>query len=136
MHIIRGKSIPFVHASHEEPGKPGSLKKVLATFRDFLPGSRVQMINWAQLPVGLSFRAHYHEDMEEVFIILNGRTSIVVGEEQAEMGKGDLVIIPRKAVHMMKNICDEDVDYVALGVSSGEGGKTVVVEGVNNPITQ
>lgn len=85
------------------------------------------MINWAKLPVNRSFRSHYHEDMEEVFIILKGRAKIRIEDEEAILAKGDLVIIPIQKVHEMKNIGEREIEYLALGVALGKDGKTVVV---------
>ena len=85
------------------------------------------MINWASLAVGCSFKPHYHQDMEEVFIILSGRALIKIENEEGELEKGDAIIIPIGKTHTMKNISDEDVNYVALGISTGQNGETIVV---------
>lgn len=126
MKVIRGSQLEFVPASHEDPGEPGVMKKVLLRKDDFIRGE-VQMINWALLPAGRSFRPHYHEDMQEVFIIVRGRAKITVDDEQAEIGAGDAVVIPVGGIHEMENTGKEDVEYVVVGVSKGERGKTVVV---------
>lgn len=126
MKIIRKKIIPKVPASHEDPKDPGVLKQILLN-RDDLARGRIQMINWATLLPGKSFRNHYHEAMDEVFITLNGEVEITVGEEKETLGKGDAVVIPEGAVHIMKNLTDRDVCYIAIGISRGEDGKTVVV---------
>jgi mannose-6-phosphate isomerase-like protein (cupin superfamily) len=43
------------------------------------------------------------------------------------MGKGEAVVIPPRIVHEMKNAGGEDLEYLAVGISQGKGGKTVVV---------
>ncbi|MEK7543373.1 MAG: cupin domain-containing protein [Patescibacteria group bacterium] len=126
MKIIRLQNFPKVPASHEDPVDPGVLKQILFRRDDLAPG-RIQMINWSTLLPGKSFRSHYHEAMDEVFIILDGEVEISVGEEKAILGKGDAVVIPEKTVHVMKNLTNEEVWYIALGISRGPGGKTVVV---------
>jgi mannose-6-phosphate isomerase-like protein (cupin superfamily) len=126
MRVIRAKELDFVPASHEDQSEPGVLKKVLLRKHDLIDG-QVQMINWALLPAGKSFRAHYHEDMEEVFVIIKGRARITVDEQEEEMEAGDAVVIPFGCVHEMKNIGQESVEYVVVGVSQGTRGKTVVV---------
>lgn len=128
MRIIRGSEISFIPASHEDQENPGVLKRVLATRDDLLDG-RVQMINWASLPAGSSFRPHYHEDMEEVFIILGGRVQVTVGQEADILLPGDAIVISPRKVHEMKNITKTDLEYIVIGISLGQGGKTVVVEG-------
>ncbi len=126
MKIIRFRDLSFIPASHENPKNPGAFKKVLAKKDDLVAG-RVQMINWAKLPIRKSFEKHYHEDMEEIFIILNGKTEIMVNNENDVLEKGDTVIIPIAAVHQMTNLSNEDVNYIAFGVSTEKGGKTINV---------
>jgi mannose-6-phosphate isomerase-like protein (cupin superfamily) len=127
MHIIRGNDIDYIPASHERPDEPGVLKKVLVQAADLIDG-KVQMINWALLPAGKSFQAHYHEDMQEIFILVQGRTQIDIKDESAELNTGDAVFIPVSAVHTMHNPYVEDAAYIAIGITLGRGGKTVVVE--------
>jgi mannose-6-phosphate isomerase-like protein (cupin superfamily) len=127
MHIIRGDKIDYIPASHERPDEPGVLKKVLVQAADLIEG-RVQMINWALLPAGKSFQAHYHEDMQEIFILVQGRTQINIDDESAELNTGDAVFIPVAAVHTMHNPHIEDAAYIVIGITLGQGGKTVVVE--------
>lgn len=126
MKIVRSNLLKFIPASHEDPKSPGVWKKILLGKEDLIKG-RVQMVNWSKLPVGSSFKPHYHQDMEEVFIILRGKVKITVDEEEERMEKGDVVIIPMKKVHEMKNIGNEEVEYLVLGISLEKGGKTVVV---------
>lgn len=126
MKIIRSKQLKFIPASHENQKSPGVWKKILLEKEDLING-RVQMVNWSKLPVGSSFKPHYHQDMEEVFIILKGKAKIKVDKEKELIEKGDVVVIPMKKVHQMENAGKEEVEYLVLGVSLGKGGKTVVV---------
>ena len=126
MKIIRSRDIEVLAASHEDLRSPGVYKRVILEKADFIEG-RIQMVNWAFLPKGKSFRSHYHEDMQEVFIIIKGHVRIIVDSEQVELCKGDTVVIPVGSVHMMENIGKVDVEYIVIGVSKGTGGKTIVV---------
>ncbi len=65
--------------------------------------------------------------MQEVFIILQGKVEINVGEESAVLEKGDVVVIPPLKKHKMNNIGNIDVEYIVVGVSAGNSGKTVTV---------
>ena len=85
------------------------------------------MVNWARMGTGNSFRPHYHQDMEEVFIILKGKARIRIQEEEAELGKEEVVVIPVGQVHEMTNIGNEELEYIVIGISQGKGGKTVVI---------
>ena len=124
MQVIRSKDLKYIAASHEDQDNPGVWKKILFK-KDELVDGRIQMINWAKLPVGKTFQAHFHEDMDEVFIILNGKTSIRINDEEDNLEKGDAVVIPMKHVHQMTNTCAEDVEYVVIGILRGLNGKTI-----------
>ena len=127
MHVVRGSQIGFEPASHEDPNDPGVLKRVLAT-KDHLLNGQVMMVNWSSLPVGKSFQAHYDEDMQEIFIILNGKVVMVVSEYFVELNRGDAILIDPREVHRMENVCDETVEYIVFGISTEADGKTIVVE--------
>ncbi len=127
MHIIRGNEIPFEPASHEDPRNPGVLKRVLAKKSDLIRG-RVQMVNWSRLPQGSSFQSHYHEDMQEVFVMLGGPVEMTVDNESVELNQGDAILIEPREVHKMENLSEGSVDYLVFGISTEEGGQTVVVE--------
>lgn len=125
MKIVRGQDLSWVPASHEDAKNPGVLKKVLFTEKDVIAGGKIQMINWARLNFGKSFIAHYHEDMDEIFIIVSGKVRIKVDKEEEVLEAGDAVLVPMKTIHKMKNIGDEDVNYLVIGVSLDKGGKTI-----------
>jgi len=125
MKIFRLKDMEWVPASHESPQSPSVWKKVLLQKADLAEG-RMQMVNWCRMEPEKAFRAHYHEDMEEIFIILKGQAKILIGGEEAELGEGDAVVIPPREVHEMKNVGGEDLEYLAVGISGGKGGKTIL----------
>jgi mannose-6-phosphate isomerase-like protein (cupin superfamily) len=126
MRVIRTSDKTYVPASHENPLAPGVWKKVLFARDDLQPGT-VQMINWARLPAGSSFAAHYHEDMQETFIIVSGVAEMVVAGETILLGRGDAIAIDAGEIHQMSNRGSADVEYVVVGITGNKGGKTVVV---------
>lgn len=127
MKVVRGSEIQFVPASHEDQSNPGVLKRVLATHADLVNG-QVMMVNWASLPEGSAFQNHYHEDMQEVFIMLGGPVVMTVDGDRTELMAGDAIIIDPREAHKMENASDGDVEYIVFGISLGEGGQTVVAE--------
>lgn len=126
MKVVHGNTLKFIPASHEDAENPGVLKKVLACKEDLIRG-QIQMVNWSHLPAGSEFQLHYHEDMQEVFVMLNGQVEMSIGGKVFELAGGDAVIVDPGEVHQMKNICGQDVQYVVFGVSTETGGQTVVV---------
>ena len=128
MKSILSNASGFVPASHEDPRNPGVLKRVIATKDDFQAG-HVQMLNWACLPARSSFQLHYHEDMQEIFVLLKGEVEMHVGKTMTIMHAGDTVIVAPREPHRMVNCLDEDAEYIVFGISSGQNGKTVVIDG-------
>lgn len=126
MKIVHTTDIETQPASHEDPGAPAVLKKVMLRNQDLIPGN-LQMINWSILLPGKTFRGHFHDNMEEVFIIVKGRAKIMVDEEETEITDGDVVVIPVGSVHSMENPGQDNVDFISLGIAPGKRGKTIVV---------
>ncbi len=127
MKLIHFSARSFVPAGHENPMSPGVLKKVLLEKADLQPG-RIQMINWASLGAGKRFSRHYHEDMQEIFIVVQGAAEVTVAAETVSLRRGDTVVIDPREVHEMRNQGSEAVEYLAIGITSEAGGKTVVVD--------
>jgi mannose-6-phosphate isomerase-like protein (cupin superfamily) len=65
--------------------------------------------------------------MQEIFILVQGSTRIEIEGESAELHTGDAVFVPVAAVHTMHNPGYDDAAYIAIGITLGRGGKTVVV---------
>ena len=130
MQFIPANDSPFIPASHEDPRNPGVLKRVIATRSDFQSG-QVQMLNWAHLPAGMSFQSHYHEDMQEVFVLITGEVTMTCGDCVFTMSPGDTIIVAPGEVHQMQNIGAEAAEYIVFGISSQKGGRTVVVKGID-----
>jgi len=126
MKLIQADDAAFVPASHERPDAPGVLKRVIARATEFQAG-QIQMLNWARLPGRSSFQPHYHEDMQEAFVLVSGRVRMTCDDTSVEMAPGDCVLVEPHEVHCMENLRDSTAEYIVFGVSSGRGGRTVVV---------
>lgn len=51
--------------------------------------------------------AHHHEDNDEVFYVLEGTASLLIGTEWIEATKGTFIRIPAKTTHDFKNQSDK-----------------------------
>ena len=126
MQIFRNGELALEPAAHEDPGNPGCLKKILVHKADVRAG-RLQMVNWVHLKPERAFEAHYHEKITEIFIIIAGRAAIKVEGDRDLLLEGDAVVIPSGAVHTMAAHNGRAVQYLAMGIVHGDGGRTVVV---------
>lgn len=127
MEVTYASDRSYVPAGHEDPRDPGVWKQILFQKADFQAGS-VQMVNWAKMRPGKSFAPHYHEDMQEVFVIVDGVARLTAGDKTVTLRRGDAVLIDVREVHRMWNEGREDVEYLVVGITSGEGGRTVLAE--------
>ncbi len=66
-----------------------------------------------QFMPGQSFKAHYHNIMEENFYILEGKIDIVVDGIVHSLEKGDLIHIEPKEIHFCINNYDVPVKMVS-----------------------
>lgn len=126
MKVIRGDDLEYVASTHEDPKNPNVIKKILLQKEDLYAG-RVQMVNWAQLQPKSTFNPHYHEDMTEVFLIIEGEVSMRVGESEIQVKRGDAVVVEPNEIHTMTNHTDKTLEYIVFGISQEKGGKTVNV---------
>ncbi len=131
MKWIAASDSGYVPASHEDPRSPGVLKRVIAT-RDLFQEGHVQMLNWALLPAGSSFQRHYHEDMQEVFLIITGSVRMTVADESRQLGPGDAVLVDPGEIHQMQNLLTTPAEYIVFGITSGRGGRTIVISEPQN----
>ena len=63
--------------------------------------------------------AHQHEENDEVFYGIEGTTSILVGDEWVEVGKGDFLRILAKTVHDFANRTNEKSGLLNFFIPGG-----------------
>lgn len=55
---------------------------------------------------GDAFNFHYHAAQDEVIYVIDGSMESWVGEDQALLGTGDVMVVPRGTVHACFNTSD------------------------------
>lgn len=125
--IIDISELEFVAASHENKNKPGSLKKVIVT-KEELGKLNIQMINWAVIPPKSSFKAHYHEDLTEIFIFVSGNGLIYLDGVPHKVCREKAVIISPRTIHKASNSHNKSLTYLVIGLTNNGKGKTVVAD--------
>ncbi len=63
--------------------------------------------------------AHQHEDNDEVFYVLEGTTSIRVGDKWIDAEKGTFLRIPAKTMHDFKNQTNEKTGFLNFFIPGG-----------------
>jgi mannose-6-phosphate isomerase-like protein (cupin superfamily) len=85
--------------------------------------SDVFLTNWAYvdhllIPTGASEGLHRHRGVEEIYYVLNGDGQVRVGEETAEIHKGDAVPVRLNEPHSFANNSKGDLELMIVGVST------------------
>ena len=69
-----------------------------------------------RVPAGAQSRPHYHENCESAVYMLSGRLEVRWGdqlEETVEIGRGDMVYVPPRETHLLRNLSESDpAEYV------------------------
>ena len=63
--------------------------------------------------------AHLHEDNDEVFYVLEGTTSILVGDNWIDAEKGTFIRIPAKTIHDFCNRTDKRTGVLNFFIPGG-----------------
>ncbi len=67
------------------------------------------------IPPGEANTLHTHENEEQIYIILQGKGRVQVGEETREVKAGDVVYLPAKLQHGLYNTSDKPCVLLNLG---------------------
>lgn len=63
--------------------------------------------------------AHFHEDNDEVFYVLEGTITFLVGKEWIDAEKGTFIRIPAKTMHDFKNKTDKKTGVLNFFIPGG-----------------
>jgi quercetin dioxygenase-like cupin family protein len=69
-------------------------------------------VTWVDLAAGASQQPHRHSP-EQVYVIIRGEARMLVGEEEQEVGEGDLIHIPSNVDHGIRNLSDKPLTYIS-----------------------
>ena len=83
-------------------------------------------VDHAILSQGSSLGRHYHEHMDEVFVVLSGSGEMTIGDRTTRIGPGHITLQRHGEGHGLLNPCEEDLDFVRVAVAAeGETFTTV-----------
>ena len=51
---------------------------------------------------GESNQPHYHEQQEELYVLIDGRVTVVVDESEYELADGDVLLVPPEATRQVR----------------------------------
>ena len=74
----------------------------------------IKYISLAKLKPGLSYKAHSHNDHEEIYYIIKGKGEIIIDNEESSIKEGDCIYIPINSVHQIINNSDGIIEFLAF----------------------
>ncbi len=76
-------------------------------------GSERLVVTWVEVPAGAGQRSHVHPLSEQVYVIVRGTGTMTVGDQQAEVREGDLVLVPPDTWHSIANTGGRTLIYTS-----------------------
>lgn len=76
-------------------------------------------VDHAVLSQGSSLGRHYHEHLDEIFVVLSGSGEMTIGDRTARIGRGHVTLQRHGEGHGLLNPCGQDLDFVRVAVAAG-----------------
>ncbi len=69
-------------------------------------------LGYVSVDHGESTHPGFHHDEEEIYVILKGKATLTIGEEECEVGPGSVAYVPRNQPHNMTCVSEEKLEYL------------------------
>jgi mannose-6-phosphate isomerase-like protein (cupin superfamily) len=76
------------------------------------PGDSALTVTWVEVAPGARQAPHEHAP-EQVYVIVSGRGRMRVGDEERDLERGAIALVPSGSTHGITNIGDEPLVYVS-----------------------
>jgi mannose-6-phosphate isomerase-like protein (cupin superfamily) len=70
-------------------------------------------VTWVECPPGSQQPLHQHETQEQVYVIVRGNGTMIVGGEERVVVEGALVFVPPRTPHAIRNDSAEPMTFVS-----------------------
>ncbi|MFP6643461.1 MAG: cupin domain-containing protein [Candidatus Latescibacterota bacterium] len=114
--------LPWRDAVHGGGGRIGT--RHLWRPEDFV--SSWTFVDHAMLSEGSSLGCHYHDHLEEAFVVLSGRGWMTIGDATVEIGAGAVTLQRANIGHGLYNPFAEELDFIRVAVSTPDGTFTTI----------
>lgn len=86
---------------------------------DLLKGSKYANTDYSvgirKIKPGENSPEHSHKECDELYYIISGTGVIEIENQSKEIKQGDIVIIPQKASHLVKNTGNSEMEFLVIG---------------------
>lgn len=86
-----------------------------------------ECVDYMTIPVGTQFGRHIHDGSEELYVILKGRGTALLDDEEHAVGPGDFLMLRNKGCHGLRNDGVEDIELLCVCIYLGETHQLIPV---------
>jgi mannose-6-phosphate isomerase-like protein (cupin superfamily) len=122
MAVFAASRLPWREAIHGGGGRIGT--RHLWRPEDFV--SSWTFVDHAVLSAGSSLGCHYHDHLQEAFVVLSGRGWMTIGDDTVEITAGTVTLQRANIAHGLYNPFDDDLDFIRVAIATpGETFTTI-----------
>lgn len=81
---------------------------------DETTGARNLALWHGEIEPGGVAELHVHEEMEQAFIVLGGKATFMVGDQEHTLGEGSIVFVPAKQSHQVTSVGDSTLKLLIV----------------------
>lgn len=111
--------------AHEIPWRPG--------YRNFVLAGQAQGVSVSSslgiLEQGAGAPLHFHEDADEVIVVVDGTLDLRIGDQRLLVGKNQTISIPARTLHAFTAVGPEGARFIAFLPKQGAHLATKYIEG-------
>lgn len=86
-----------------------------------------ECVDYMTIPVGTEFGRHIHDGSEEPYVILKGRGTALLDDEEHPVGPGDYLMLRNQGMHGLRNDGVEDIELLCVCIYLGETHRLIPV---------
>jgi mannose-6-phosphate isomerase-like protein (cupin superfamily) len=120
---VRADDVGDAYAGSDVPGEFRSLSDTLHS--EQLAVTLIRVPGHSDFEQGTG---HFHDEIEEIYIVTRGTLSMRFGEDVAEVGAGSVVRVAPHTSRSHRNEGDDDVEMWAVSRRLGHGDATKIDE--------
>jgi mannose-6-phosphate isomerase-like protein (cupin superfamily) len=119
--IVRADDVPDLYAGTDVPGEFRSLTHALES--EQLAATLIRVPAHSDFEQGTG---HFHEDIEELYLVTRGTLTMRFGDDVAKIGSGSVVRVAPGTPRSHRNEGDEPVEMWAVSRRLGRGDATKI----------
>jgi mannose-6-phosphate isomerase-like protein (cupin superfamily) len=86
-----------------------------------------ECVDYMTIPVGTQFGRHIHDGSEELYVLLKGRGTALLDDEEHPVGPGDYLMLRNGGMHGLRNDGDEPIELLCVCIYLGSSHRLIPV---------